>query len=86
MGLNLLKKYIYHQYQNKWIAFYSLWLAKMEKIEINGKLFQIKFYSNNWIYMVSMRDGENFVLPYYRNVFKTRSGAIRRCHELAKDN
>ena len=32
----------------------------MEKIEINWKLFQINFFSWNQIFIVSVRDGEEF--------------------------
>ena len=84
MSLKKLKKYINHQYQNKWIAFYSLWLAKMEKIEINGKLFQINFFSWNQIYIVSVWDGEEFRVPFMRSHFKTKKGALKRCQELAE--
>ena len=56
----------------------------METIEINGTLFQINYFSNNWIYIVSRWDGEEFVLPYSRYTFKTRKGALKRCEELAK--
>lgn len=66
------------------LPFITLQTAKMETIEINGTLFQINYYSNNWIYMVSRWDGEEFVLPYSRYTFKTRKGALKRCEELAK--
>lgn len=56
----------------------------MEKIEINGKLFQINFFSWNQIYIVSIRDGEEFRVPYSRSHFKTKKGALKRCEELAK--
>lgn len=57
---------------------------KMETIEINGTLFSITYYSNNWIFMVARWDGEEFIVPYTRNTFKTRKGALKRCEELAK--
>ena len=66
------------------LPFITLQTAKMETIEINGTLFQISYYSNNWIYMVSRWDGEEFVLPCSRYTFKTRKGALKRCEELAK--
>lgn len=56
----------------------------MEKIEINWKLFQINFFSWNQIFIVSVRDGEEFRVPYSRSHFKTRKGALKRCEELAQ--
>lgn len=56
----------------------------MEKIEINGKLFQISYFSNNQLFIVSIRDGEEFRVPYSRAEFKTKKGALKRCEELAK--
>lgn len=56
----------------------------MEKIEINGKLFQITYLSNNQIYIVAKWDGEEFRVPYSRAEFKTKKGALKRCQELAE--
>ena len=57
---------------------------KMETIEINGTLFQINYFTNNKVFIVSRWDGEEFVLPYSRYTFKTRKGALKRCEELSK--
>lgn len=57
----------------------------MEKIEINGKLFQITYLSKNNLYIISKWDGEEFRVPLTRAEFKTKSGAYKRIKERANN-